>query len=446
MVAGVRSSRRLPATLRFRHLVVFGLTFMVPTAPFGVFGSVFAVSGGQIVAAYVIGAAVMGLTAVSFVVLSGEFAGTGSVHTYVGHGVGPVSGFLAGWMLLLDYLLVPGLICVLGANALHVVLPAVPAVAWVVVITVVTTALNLLGIRQTVRASTVMLVVQMAVLVAFVAAGIGHLATDPPAAPLAPLGGSGSPQALFAGVAVAVLSYLGFEAIGTLGEESTGHRRLVGWAIAAALALCAVLFVAQSWLAALLLPDPAGLIASGDSQGVAFYTAIAVAGGAWLAQAAAICVAAAGLANSLVAQAVTARLLLSFAREGQAPAVLGRVGRAPVAASLVVAVLTLAVALTATATDGLSVLVTLVNVGALAAFAALHVAAFVHVVVRGGSRRLVHVLVPPVGALAIAGVVVSAADVARGLGAAWLLAGVVIAAVWVWPPQRARGRGLPADR
>jgi amino acid transporter len=441
-------SRRLPATLRFRHLVVFGLTFMVPTAPFGVFGSIFAVSGGQIVATYVVGAAVMGLTAASFVVLSGQFAGTGSVHTYVGRAVGPVPGFLAGWMLLLDYLLVPGLICVLGANALHVVLPPVPALAWIVLITIVTTVANLLGIRQTVRVGAVLLVVQLVVLAAFVAAALRHLAVDPPADPLAPLLGSASssPQALFAGVAVAVLSYLGFESIATLGEENTGPRRLIGWAIAVSLALCAVLFVAQSWLAALLVRDPDALVADGDPQGAAFYAAIAVAGGAGLARVAAFGLALAGLANSLVAQAATARLVLSFAREGQAPAVLGRVGRAPVPASLLVAALTLAVALATEATDGLGVLVTLVNVGALAAFAALHVAAFVHVVVRGGSRRAAHLVVPLVGVLAIGVVVVSAADVARGLGAVWLLAGVLAAAGWVTRERRAARRAAPAAR
>ena len=80
-------------------MVVFGLSFMVPIAPFGVFGSVFAASGGQVVGAYLVGAAVMALTACSFVVKALEYAGVGSVHTFVGRAVGPVAGFLAGWML-----------------------------------------------------------------------------------------------------------------------------------------------------------------------------------------------------------------------------------------------------------------------------------------------------------------------------------------------------------
>jgi hypothetical protein len=37
-------------------MVVFGLSFMVPIAPFGVFGSVFAGSRGQVVGAYLVGA------------------------------------------------------------------------------------------------------------------------------------------------------------------------------------------------------------------------------------------------------------------------------------------------------------------------------------------------------------------------------------------------------
>lgn len=55
-------------------------------------------------------------------------------------------------------------------------------------------------------------------------------------------------------VSVAVLSYLGFDAIASFAEEVTGGSRKVARAVLFCLALAGVLFVAQTYLAALLEP------------------------------------------------------------------------------------------------------------------------------------------------------------------------------------------------
>jgi amino acid transporter len=52
-----------------------------------------------------------------------------------------------------------------------------------------------------------------------------------------------------------VLSFLGFDAISTLAEETRGGTRLVGQATMMALCLAAVLFIAQTYIAVLLVPD-----------------------------------------------------------------------------------------------------------------------------------------------------------------------------------------------
>ena len=175
---------------------------MVPIAPFGVFGSVFAASGGQVVGAYLVGAAVMALTACSFVVMALEYAGVGSVHTFVGRAVGPVAGFLAGWMLLLDYLLVPALIALVTANGLHAAVPAVPAAVWIIGLVLVATVLNLVGIARVVAIGAALLVAQLAVVAVFVAAAVTALGTgatrpgQPLLAPLlGPAGGRRSSRA-----------------------------------------------------------------------------------------------------------------------------------------------------------------------------------------------------------------------------------------------------------
>ncbi len=56
-------------------------------------------------------------------------------------------------------------------------------------------------------------------------------------------------------VSVAVLSFLGFDGISTLAEETKGGNKTVGKAILWALMIVGVLFIAQTYIASLIMPD-----------------------------------------------------------------------------------------------------------------------------------------------------------------------------------------------
>jgi amino acid transporter len=81
-VGGYRPELR--RTLGFRDLVVYGLVFMVPIAPFGIFGSVYTASGGMVALAYVIGMVAMLFTAASYAQMVKAFPLAGSVYNYAG--------------------------------------------------------------------------------------------------------------------------------------------------------------------------------------------------------------------------------------------------------------------------------------------------------------------------------------------------------------------------
>jgi amino acid transporter len=237
---------------------------------------------------------------------------------------------------------------------------------------------------------------------------------------------------VFGAVSIAVLSFLGFDGISTLAEENKESVRAIGRSMVAALLVAGVLFIVQTWVAALLVPDPAGLIAKGDPGGTAFYDAADVAAGAWLAKVTALATAIAwGFANSLVAQAATSRLLFAMARDRQLPAFLAKIHPTkgvPVNATLLVAAVSLVVGLYfETKDNGISLLSTLVNVGALTAFLALHVSVVWHHVVRLGSRDwLRHVVSPVVGFLILAYVLLNAQLEAKYLGLVWFGIGVLV--------------------
>ncbi|MFC0505327.1 APC family permease [Micromonospora costi] len=427
--------QELSRTLSFTDLLIYGLIFMVPIAPFGIFGSVYAGSGGMVALAYIIGMVAMMFTALSYAQMVRAFPMAGSVYSYTGRGIAPPVGFLAGWVILLDYVLVPGLLYLVASVAMHSLVPGVPVWVWLAAFVVLNTVVNYFGIRMTARVNRVMLAAELIILVIFLVVGVVALAQGKgDGFSLRPLfdADTFSWPLVFGAVSIAVLSFLGFDGISMLAEESREEARQIGRAMVAALLLAGALFVVQTWVAALLVPDAPGLLDNGDPEGTAFYDAARVAGGGWLAGLTALATAIAwGFANSLVAQAATSRLLYAMARDRQMPRFLARINpkhKVPANATLLVAAISLALGLyMASRDDGISLLSTLVNFGAMTAFLALHVSVVTHYVVRNGSRDwLRHLVVPAIGFLILLYVVINAKVAAQVLGFVWLGVGLLV--------------------
>ena len=423
--------QELKRSLSFTDLLVYGLIFMVPIAPFGIFGSVFQASGGMVALVYAIGGLAMAFTAASYSQMSRAFPMAGSVYTYAGRGIAQPVGFIAGWMILLDYVLVPGLLYLIASIAMNSILSDIPVWLWLVAFVALTTVVNYFGIEFTARVNKIMLVGELIVLAIFLVIGVIALANgEGRGFDFSPLYNSDtfSLELVFGAVSIAVLSFLGFDGISTLAEENRESARSIGKSMIAALALAGVLFIVQTWIAALLVPNPDKLIAEGD--------AAEVAGGHWLSVLTAVATAIAwGFANSLVAQAATSRLLFAMARDRQLPGFLAKVHptrRVPVNATLVVALISLALGLYMTTRDdyGIGTLSTLVNFGALTAFLLLHVSVVVHFVVRRKSRDWWrHLVVPVIGFVILLYVLINAKLAAQALGLGWLVLGLVIMGV-----------------
>ena len=428
-------TQELRRTLSFTDLLVYGLIFMVPIAPFGIFGSVFQASGGMTALAYAIGMLAMMFTAASYAQMSQAFPMAGSVFTYAGRGIHQSVGFLAGWMILLDYILVPGLLYLIASIAMNSLVSGVPVWIWLVGFVLLNTVVNYLGIETTAKVNRVMLVAELVVLAIFILIGIVALVQGKGRGfDFTPLYNKAtfSWGLVFGSVSIAVLSFLGFDGISTLAEENRESSKAIGRSMVAALLLAGTLFIVQTWVASLLVNDPVELIAQGDPNGTAFYDAARVAGGPWLASLTALATAIAwGFANSLVAQAATSRLLFAMARDRQLPSFLAKVNpkhKVPVNATLVVAAISLALGLyMASRSDGITLLSSLVNFGAMTAFLVLHVSVVVHYLVRNGSTDWWrHLISPALGFLILAYVVVNAKVAAQTLGFVWLAIGCVI--------------------
>lgn len=428
-------NQELVRTLTFRNLLIYGMVFMVPIAPMGIYGFVSSESFGMVPTVYLIGIFAMFFTALSYRHMSREFSVAGSVYAYVQRGWNPHIGFICGWLILADYLLVPALLYRFSATWLQGIAPAVPLFAYVLVFIVVITFINVRGIRLAAEANFILLAIELIALALFIGIGLWYvLGRGGGAGGLAikPFYQSGHMNLSFLATAtsLAVLSFLGFDAISTLAEETVHPQRTVGNATVAALFVLGGIFVLQTYVAALIHPDYKTL-----DPVLGFFNLSREAGGAFLYYTTLIVsIISAGIANALVAQTAVARVLYSISRDGLLPAssVLAKVHpryRTPANATLLVAVLSIVIALSVP----LEQITRFVNFGALTAFMVLHAAVIVHFFIRGhhrDARGVVLYLVLPLIGLGVIAYVWSGFDRATFIfGFSWLLVGILLGAV-----------------
>lgn len=221
-------------------------------------------------------------------------------------------------------------------------------------------------------------------------------------------------------LSIAVLSFLGFDGISTMAEESTGKRNSAGKAMIIALSLVAFLFITQTWLASALA---AGRDAFSDDQvGNAFFKLVEAASSpGWATAFFVVNVLAIGIANAMAAQAATSRLLFSMSRDGQLPAFLKKISPRQVPQAAILVVSALSAILVLFFVGQINLIASLVNFGALFGFMMLHLSVVWLYIVRKRSRNLVlHLLCPIIGFVIIGYVLFNAAIEAKIGGIVWL--------------------------
>ena len=416
--------QKLARVLGVPDMIVYGLIFMVPIAPMGIYGGVFSESGGMPALVYLVGTLAMVFTALSYGMLIREWPVAGSVR-----GLGKGIGFVTGLTLLLDYLLIPLLMYVVASTALSGLVPEVPPWAFAVAFVAANTFVNVRGIGLTDIVNRVALVLEILVLLVFVVLGVRWLLADPSSRgfSLDPLFNPSTfdPNLVMSAVSLGVLSFLGFDGIATLSEEAKDGRRGPGRAMMASLVIVGALFVLQTYIAGCISPDGAAF--AGDS-GNAFYLVAQVVGGRWLYIVCAVATALAwGIFTALAAQTAVSRILFAMGRAGGLPKPLAKIHpkyHTPYVASLFVGALTLVLVLTfgRLGTDTISLFV---NFGALSAFLMLHVTVIGYFFIKKRDGRWAAHLLSPLCGIAVIGYTWWSLDVpAKVLGLIWMAAGM----------------------
>src|SRR5580658_9691007 len=106
---------KLRRVLGVGDLVFYGVVLIQPVGAVGIFGLADKDSFGHVTTTILIALVAMMLTAVSYGRMAGLYPAAGSAYTYVGRGLNPHLGFIAGWAMFLDYLVIPVISVVYGA-------------------------------------------------------------------------------------------------------------------------------------------------------------------------------------------------------------------------------------------------------------------------------------------------------------------------------------------
>jgi amino acid transporter len=266
----------------------------------------------------------------SIVQFARHLPSAGSFYTYNSYGLGKTAGFFTGWLFWIGYaILAPGLFTAFGAFGHDYVTSTFNAdIPWWIFSLVgfaIVVGLSIRSIRASVRVDLTLLIIEVLVflllaVIAIAKAGSNNTLTVFTAS-ASPTGFSG----VGLGVVFGILSFIGFDAAATLGEETRNPRRNVPLAVGGALVLVGIfyVFIMYALTAGYGLTNPANFQAFLKDPNPII--TLAHNNTPWLQQIVDLC-ALAGLFSCLLAiHNTTIRIIFSMGRDKVLPGWLGKV-------------------------------------------------------------------------------------------------------------------------
>ncbi len=435
----MKSQGELRRVLRLRDLIFYGIVVIQPTAPMPLFGVASQEARGHVVTAVLIAMIGMALTAVSYGRMARVYPSAGSAYSYINGEFGATAGFVAGWSILLDYILNP-IICVIWCSAAAAnFAPAIPIWGWEIVFAVLFTLLNLRGIEASSRTNTWM-AISMGVVVVYALAMMAKyiFATHLPNQPhdLAFFTRPFYDPTTFnfrlvsAGTALAALTYIGFDNISTLSEETIDPEKNILRATVLVCLLTGVIAAIEVYAGQLVWPD----FQKYPDVDTAYVYVAGRAGGIVLFHLVNATLLVASVGSGMGAQIGAARVMFGMGRDNALPRAFGYVSpRTGVPSRNVL--LTGALALIGAWSMSYQLGAEMLNFGAFLAFSGVNAACFQHDFLRSKDRKWTDAAFPLLGLAVCLYIWVSLRWQAKIAGAIWVGAGLIYALV------RAKRRG-----
>src|SRR5215475_7999901 len=250
---------RLRRTLTLWDLILYGIIVLQPVAPMSAFGALSDRGRGHVVTAILIAMVAMLFTGISYGKMSRVYPTAGSAFTYVAQEIHPAAGYVTGWSMVMDYIVNPLICTVWCAGQAHEFAPGIPVWGWKIFFAVVFTLLNLQGIKTSARVNAGLTAGMSAVVVVVFVAVARYVFGQPHSEPGFFTKPFYDPQTftvdgLFGCTSLAVLTYIGFDAISTLSEEAENPKRNILVATVGTCLLIGILSASEVYIAQLVWP------------------------------------------------------------------------------------------------------------------------------------------------------------------------------------------------
>ena len=414
---------------RTSSLVIFGLSYMVPLGIFTTYGQVTVLTHGHLPVAYIITLIAILFTALSYCKMSNVLPLSGSAYSYVHRTFGGNIGFFVGWAQILDYLFLPILNFLVLGLYLNVAFPSIPSAVFILVSLFIVTTLNILGIRLINSVNFIIIAGQFIFIGIFILLAFSKANLSPGALLKPLLFNQGDIKGLLSGAAILCLTFLGFDAIATMAEESSNAKNTIPAAIMLTVIIAGIIFLFISYAAHILYPDWQKLIPVQDTASVVISEK---AGGKWIYIFFMATYLTGTFASAMTAQTSISRILYAMGREGVLPRKifyhLHQRFHTPYLSILIVSTISLTALFLK-----LSLVVSMISFGALGAFTFVNLSVIKHFLVnqkcRGMYEFFHYGLLPFIGVILTFWLWASLDHKAIMTGLVWMAVGIMYLAL-----------------
>ena len=434
----LQNQGELKRTLSLPLLIGFGLAYLAPTVVFNYYGiwSADSGTGGHYPLALIITTILMTFTAYSYTRMVKEYPTAGSAYVYVNKSVQPHIGFLTGWVMLLDYLLLPMVCYLLIGIYVHEYFPALPV--WVIVVgcAALGAIFNIVGVKTASIVDSIIIAAQLIftlvtiILCVMYVCGTDGLSLFSARAIVNP--DTFDTSAVLNAAAILCVSFVGFDAVTTMAEETKDPDKVMTPAIMGVCIGAGVMFFITAYALNIAWPDAHTEIVDPDTGIYEFYPAI---GYGWAADVFFVVDEFASFVCAMAGMGAVSRILLGMGRDNILPkGFFGSVSKkwhTPVKNILLVSVIGCTGIFYA---DNLIGAAELVSFGCILGFIMVNISVVLHFYKHKGLRegaknKIMYLIVPLIGAIVLAIAFIFVGKGAKILGCIWLLIGLVYLAI-----------------
>jgi len=374
----------LMRTLTLSQVVYLGIAWNNPMVFFNTYGIATVTSEGVIMGAYIIAFLAIMFTAFSYGKMAKAFPIAGSAYTFTQKSINPQLGFLIGWTIMLDYMLTPMVTCLMSTVFLHAVFPGVPHALWIILLTATIVIPSILGVKFTASTGKIFVIAQVVFVCIFWILTIKSLLAGEGAGTLfsiQPLFNADTDlPVILAGASILCFSFLGFDSLTTLSEETINPEKTIPRAIIVMLLIMGVLYIGSAYLAQLVHPG-----FSFESTDSAAMEVVYMVGGNLFQSLFVTAVILGNFSSGVAATTSASRVLYAMGRDSVLPKkVFGHIHsryKTPSTGIIVIGFISLlGIVLT------LDQVIKFINFGALIAFASVNLSVIAHYFIRNRKR------------------------------------------------------------